>query len=282
MLSSFRRVARRLFSTTSDAHAALWDVQAAAPLIVDPYLPLLLEALPAPAWQPEAAAARAALADVMAVRSRSIDRWLETPSWPPVRTTRRQIVLFHSALDTKAYRLGLGQSMKIFEVDADAALLARKREVLDRHGHVPRTATVDVGASPTEPRACATALLAAGFDPRVPTRWVVAGPLLDGIGASAGASAALFEIASELGSTPASGLAAQVLEPAWVDHLAALGMPAPPASAELSPLDASLDACRRAGWREKRTLRQADFASAYGRTPHEAFALLFADADSDP
>ena len=110
MLSSFRRVARRLFSTTSDAHAALWDVQAAAPLIVDPYLPLLLEALPAPAWQPEAAAARAALADVMAVRSRAIDRWLETPSWPPVRTTRRQIVLLGGGLDTRAYRLGLGQS----------------------------------------------------------------------------------------------------------------------------------------------------------------------------
>ena len=33
------------------------------------------------------------LADTLAIRTRAIDAWLEKPSWPPVRTTRRQGVL---------------------------------------------------------------------------------------------------------------------------------------------------------------------------------------------
>ena len=267
MFAVVRRRLATAASTLRDAHCVLWELQSPAPLLVDPYTPLLLDEQTA---TPDAASS---LADVVAVRTRAIDSWLEKPSWPPVRTTRRQIVLLNAAYDTRAYRLGLGQSMRIFEVDADASLLSRKREVLSARGFAPRTAVVDVAADPHD---CSDALLAAGFDPRIPTRWVLEAPV-----ASAAASRQLFAMASELASTPASGLAAQVLEPSWAAHLATLGLPSPPAD-DSATLEAALDDCRAAGWREKRTWRRPDFEAAYKRSPHEAFALIFAEADSDP
>ena len=171
--------------------------------------------------------------------------------------------------------------MRLFEVAPDASLLAWKRSTLADAGFRPRTAVVDVAASTADPGQCAAALLAAGLDPRIPTRWVIEPPLLDGV-EEATAAAALFEMASENGGTPASGVAAQVVESSWATHLAQLGMtapPTPPSSDGLASVDAALEACRRAGWREKKILRQADFAETYKRSPHESFALIFAEAD---
>jgi methyltransferase (TIGR00027 family) len=264
------------FSSEAALIAQCWHMD---PLCVDPYAHVLAggvpEALPHGAIQ--------GIADVVAVRTRAVDAWLEKPSWPPVRTARRQIVLLGAGFDTRAYRLGLGQSTVLFEVDEDVLGRAHKRSVLASAGHKPRTAVVDVTASLTDTKACAAALLAAGFDTTVPTRWVIDGPPLLG-GTNPPATGALFEMASNLGGTPASGLAAQILSPAWADHLRTLGMTAAQSAADggLLPLEETLADAQRAGWREKRTLRRSDFGAIYGREPHESFALLFADADPDP
>ena len=262
----------RAYSTT-DVRAALFDLSSPAPLLHDPYLPLVAK----PAELGEPTEFLTTVADVIGVRTRAIDSWLEKPSWPPVRTTKRQIVLLNAGLDTRAYRLGLGQSMTLFEVEHDEALIALKRSTLSAAGHEPRNVVVDVTASPSVPEDCAKALLKAGFNPEIPTRWVAQGPLLQG----QANVAELFAMAGVNGGTPASGLAAQVLEPSWAAELKELGFTMEGAE-HLMSIDEALDAAKAAGWREKRTLRQADFANDFVRSPSAAFALIFADADSDP
>lgn len=218
------------------------------------------------------------LADTLAIRTRAIDAWLEKPSWPPVRTTRRQVVLLGTGgLDTRSYRLGLGQSCKIFEVEPDMAILANKRKVMADAGVRPRTAVVDVNADPSDAKLCSKALLDAGLDPNVPTRWVVEGPFTNGATLDLGT---VLPMASSIGGTPASALAAQVLEPAWSEQFLPSSMQPPQGLA--SSVSAVLDTARAAGWREKRTLRHDDLLSTFGRAPHPAFALIFADADTDP
>lgn len=274
-----RATSRRFISS---ARLAVWerDRFANQSLFEDRYAALLAEKDDLPST---AHGIVSSLADTMAIRTRAIDAWLEKPSWPPVRTTRRQVVILGSAgLDTRSYRLGLGQATTIYEVEPTSDILANKREVLADAGVRQRTMVVDVCGDPAEPRACEAALLAAGFDPRVPTRWVVEGPLTGGDGVAPPDYMSTFQLASRIGGTPASALAAQVLQPDWAKQFTKEPCPGIIAPGGLVPLATVLDAARSAGWREKRTMRQADFKETFGRGAHESFALIFADADTDP
>ena len=282
MRTTVFRASRHLRPMATEAHATQWH-HGSPPLVRDPYMPALLEAQPEPSWPDnDAVEARAIIAAIMDARTFAIDRWLESQSWPPVRTTRRQIVLVDAGYDTRAYRLGLGQQARIFEVEADASLLSRKRKILSAAGRAPRAKVMDVITSASDTHACAKALLAAGFDPRVPTRWVLQGPLVEHLEAAPKVSK-MLTMASAHGSAPASGVAAQVLQPAWADFLARAGMPSPPqrSSGAFGTVGETLEACHLAGWREKRTLHSSDFADMYGRVLHDAFALIFADADPE-
>jgi methyltransferase (TIGR00027 family) len=85
------------------------------------------------------------------VRTRFLDNWLERPHWPPVRTTRRQVCLLGAGMDTRAYRLGLGSSTTIFEVE-DADLLELKHAVLAKAGHRPRSRVIPCAADTQDPQ----------------------------------------------------------------------------------------------------------------------------------
>ncbi|KAL3932844.1 MAG: hypothetical protein SGPRY_000538 [Prymnesium sp.] len=109
--------------------------------------------------------------DLLAVRTRCLDDWIEQPCWPPVHTTKRQIVLLGAGMDTRAYRLGLSMhTTKIFEVDSDVALLESKHAALEAAGHRARVPIERCQADVSDADACGAALEAAGLDATVPTR----------------------------------------------------------------------------------------------------------------
>ena len=243
------------------------------PLIIDRAASRLLSAL-APA---EEVPPHQELVDLVAVRTRAIDAWLEQPTWPPTRTTQRQIVLLCAGLDARAYRLGLGQQTTIFEVEADGHLLRAKRDAMA--GARLRTRIVDVEADCSDVSQTAKALRAAGLNASVPTRWVYEGPLTSLAGLPAPNS--LFELAAECASAPGSRIAAALAEPAWEHATKALGGKDVGQFACLATVAESLEQARIAGWREKRTMRRADVAEMYHRDTHESCALLFAEADPD-
>jgi len=85
-----------------------------------------------------------------------------------------QLVLLGAGLDTRAYRLPLPERMSVYEIDLPD-LLAAKGSVLEAVAAHPvcgrRTVGVDLGDD------WAAALVAAGFDPRLPTVWLAEGLL---------------------------------------------------------------------------------------------------------
>ncbi|GAB2627424.1 S-adenosyl-L-methionine-dependent methyltransferase [Paractinoplanes abujensis] len=101
-----------------------------------------------------------------------------------------QIVVLGAGLETRAYRLGLGPEVTVFEIDR-AATLAFKERVLAGERPTCRRVPLaaEVGADDL-----AAVLKGAGFDPAVPTAWLAegflfyltpeqAGDLLDGMAA---------------------------------------------------------------------------------------------------
>ena len=248
------------------------------PLIVDRTASSLLDVVAAGSAASEPPPPRE-LVDLVAVRTRAVDAWLDQPTWPPVRTTRRQIVLLGAGLDARAYRMGLGQRATIYEVELDTALVKQKRAVLSSFQQ--RTAVVDVVADVRHPAQTAEALLAAGLDTTLPTKWVYEGPLISSYDDEP-AAGSLFEMAARCGSSPGSTVAAALFEPEWARQAAALGGEVSSDAACLAPIEVTLEQARRTGWREKRTVRRADFAAKYGRDLHDSFALMFAEADPDP
>ncbi len=86
----------------------------------------------------------------------------------------RQIVLLAAGLDTRAFRLDWPAGQVIYEIDR-AGVLAFKHEVLEAVAAAPTTTrhpiAADLGADWAE------SLLRAGFDPTVPTAWLVEGVL---------------------------------------------------------------------------------------------------------
>jgi len=87
----------------------------------------------------------------------------------------RQVVLLGAGLDSRAFRLGLGKDVTVFELD-QAPVLDFKQAVLDGHGATPTATRVPVRVDLRDdwPRA----LAAAGFDASRPTAWVAEGLLM--------------------------------------------------------------------------------------------------------
>jgi methyltransferase (TIGR00027 family) len=86
-----------------------------------------------------------------------------------------QVVMLGAGLDSRAYRLGLGEDVRFFEVDR-APMHEFKTRVLDRLGLTPTCVRVPVVADVTN--GLRQSLLAAGFDPAVPTVWAAEGLLM--------------------------------------------------------------------------------------------------------
>ena len=86
----------------------------------------------------------------------------------------RQAVLVAAGLDARAFRLPWSKGLRLWELD-QADVLAFKQWVLDERGAVPRcerrAVAVDLRTD------WGSALEGAGFDPRVPTAWLVEGLL---------------------------------------------------------------------------------------------------------
>ena len=277
--------------------AAVWrDLEqrcSPAPLIYDAQVSVLLSALLSKderaALENHPLTAEGSSLDVCAVRTRLLDRWLEKPTWPPLRTTRRQTVILGAATDTRPYRFGFSRYVQtVFEVDPDDALLEAKHEAVAAAGFKPRCDVRRVGADLSNAASVEAKLDAAGFDPRLPTRWVAES--FESIPPQARSS--LFALACRMGGTPGSGFAAQVLEPSFGELVASAvasasaseGVGAAAAALHeyepLAPVDATLGELQATGWTGVRAMRQAELAEAcVGRRTHEGFKLVFAEAD---
>ncbi|MEU7023900.1 SAM-dependent methyltransferase [Streptomyces sp. NPDC046203] len=108
--------------------------------------------------------------DYNAIRTRFFDDYLQRAAADRQMT---QIVLAPAGMDSRAYRLPWPEHIRYFEVDRPA-VLAFKSERLDgvspRVDH--RTVAVDLTAADWEQR-----LIAAGYDPSLPSTWLLEGLL---------------------------------------------------------------------------------------------------------
>ncbi|MDN3359628.1 SAM-dependent methyltransferase [Actinomadura sp. DC4] len=87
----------------------------------------------------------------------------------------RQVVVLGAGLDSRVYRLAPGDGVTVFELDR-APVHEFKDTVLRRQGAVPTCVRVPVVADLTQ--GLSRFLLPSGFDPAVPTMWVVEGLLM--------------------------------------------------------------------------------------------------------
>jgi methyltransferase (TIGR00027 family) len=85
------------------------------------------------------------------------------------------VVLVAAGLDTRAFRLAWPSGTRLFEVDLPE-VLGFKDKVLAAHGASPSCERVVVRADLRED--WAAALREAGFDPAVPTAWLIEGLLI--------------------------------------------------------------------------------------------------------
>ena len=115
----------------------------------------------------------------------------------------RQAVILAAGLDCRAYRLAWPTDSTVFEVD-QPRVLEFKQQVLDQRGAQPSTRRVAIATDLRDD--WAAALIAAGFDPGLPTAWALEGllPYLPGA-----AQDALFEKLHEL-SAVGSHIAAEL------------------------------------------------------------------------
>jgi methyltransferase (TIGR00027 family) len=107
------------------------------------------------------------LGGVMAVRTDFVDVAL-------AEAAARQVVLVGAGLDGRAYRLRWRAGSVLFELDSPS-VLAFKRAVAARAGLEPSVRTVPVGCDLAD--GVEAPLLGAGFDPALPTAWVLEGVL---------------------------------------------------------------------------------------------------------
>ena len=105
------------------------------------------------------------------VRTRVLDDQVRNA----VRAGARQVVLLGAGLDTRAFRLDLPLGTVVYELDRPD-VLAFKRAVLDGLGAKPKARSRWIAMDLRDD--WASALLAAGFSPAVPTVWLAEGLLL--------------------------------------------------------------------------------------------------------
>jgi methyltransferase (TIGR00027 family) len=84
----------------------------------------------------------------------------------------RQVVLVAAGLDTRAFRLDWPADTRLFELD-QPSVLQHKETVLAAAGAVPRCTRHVIGADLRHP--WAERLAAAGFDPALPSAWLLEG-----------------------------------------------------------------------------------------------------------
>jgi methyltransferase (TIGR00027 family) len=87
----------------------------------------------------------------------------------------RQVVRLGAGLDTRAFRLGLPESVTVFELD-QPPVLDFKQSVLNQHGAVPTCRRVPLAADLLAD--WPAVLRAAGFDLALPAAWVAEGVLM--------------------------------------------------------------------------------------------------------
>lgn len=107
----------------------------------------------------------------LAIRTRFFDDYLTASA----AAGCRQTVILGAGLDSRAFRLAWAPGSRVFEIDS-ADILAFKDEVLTARGAQPTADRVAVSADLRQD--WSSALLAAGFDPAVPTAWLLEGLLI--------------------------------------------------------------------------------------------------------
>lgn len=250
------------------------ETRSSKPLCKDPYAELLVAALLDPSTRAahDQSPMRSDGVGILAVRTRVVDDWLERVV--ASRTPKGQQVVFLGAgMDTRAYRVALGEST-VLEVDSDVHVLNAKQEVLSLAG-VTKTCgrVLLVQADLADPAASADALLAAGLRADAPTHWVLEG-LVEYLPRHT--HHGLYAMAARLGGAPGSTIAVQVLEPSWAERLAELNVALPYAD-ELAPVEETVSMLEAAGWDPLQVLRRPDFEEMYdGRTTHPGFTMAFA------
>jgi methyltransferase (TIGR00027 family) len=110
-----------------------------------------------------------ALAAHVAVRTRFYDTYL----LGACAQGCRQVALLAAGLDARAYRLDFPPGVRLFELDLPPVLTFKQR-VLDAHTPTCERIRVPVDLS----TAWADTLCGAGFDPAVPTAWLIEGLLI--------------------------------------------------------------------------------------------------------
>ncbi len=109
------------------------------------------------------------LAGSVAVRTRFYDRYL----LDACAQGCRQVVLVAAGLDARAYRLDFPPGVRLFELDQPSVLAFKDRVLAGVTPHSGRTSVpVDLRTDWAIP------LAAAGFDPTVPTAWLIEGLLI--------------------------------------------------------------------------------------------------------
>jgi methyltransferase (TIGR00027 family) len=206
------------FMALAVAAARAVESRRVSPLLHDPHAEafVLAARLPSPVpTTPEAADADKSFPwsmvnEYVAVRSRFFDEFFAAAGDAGIR----QVVILAAGLDTRAFRLEWPDGVTVYEVDAPL-VLSFKEKVLGDTGARPRSVRKIVATDLRED--WSAALLAAGFDPSVPTAWLAEGLLIylpDQVKASLvatveelsapGSRAAIEHITSPRGDAPAN------------------------------------------------------------------------------
>jgi methyltransferase (TIGR00027 family) len=108
--------------------------------------------------------------DYQAVRTHYFDDYFRAA----MRAGIRQVVILAAGLDSRAYRLDWAAGTTVFEID-QPKVLAYKTSTLDAHGAVSKARHVPVPVDLRDD--WPAALIAAGFEPTLPTAWLAEGLL---------------------------------------------------------------------------------------------------------
>ncbi|MGW2722941.1 class I SAM-dependent methyltransferase [Streptomyces sp. NPDC001492] len=132
--------------------------------------PGLLAEIRAATFPPDRPRSLPSTPDYNAIRTRFFDDLLQQAAQDPETT---QIVLAPAGMDSRAYRLGWPERIRYFEVDREAVLAFKAERLRGARPRVDhRTVAVDLTDDDWENR-----LLAAGYDPAVPSTWLLEGLL---------------------------------------------------------------------------------------------------------